>query len=337
MHVPPLPNTIASCAILIAFFVRSFNSLSTDEMIDSTEEIAAFSNTTPNGVRREGIDTSLRKYAFMALSHARTGIIYNVSLPPSLNGISAQVMRVRSGSARRRGLVFNEFVIPLGVVVVTGGPFVIMIYRNIFNFTVYSLPQGYSFVSPILGIVIYTNLNTSFDDTPLPEMNVVSAITPITARVPLSQPIGSSVPLCAFFDINGTVTFLNLSEAPNVCSSTSLQDVALVLPSSLIPPPPASPSPTPFTTIASRKSASNVWKMALVAVSGGVVGLAILIAVLILGLRVRDKCKIAVMEELGDNEEALQTSLVGNTRAPTAAGLRTRPTLETGSLHTGVG
>lgn len=295
-----------------------------------------FSNSTANGVRRQGVDTSLRTYAFKRISHARTGVIYNVSLPPSLHGISSQVMRVRAGSARRRGLVFNQFSIPKGVIVLTGGPFVVMVYRSIFNFTLYSLPQGYQFLSPIVGIVIYTSLNASFDDAPLPEMNVFSPDNPITITIPINPPnTGPNIPaLCAFFDINGTLYFSNVSSPPNVCSSHNLMDAALVQPSPLSSP--STPPPTPFTGLptSSRRISSQVWKFVLVAVLVGLVGIAILGATLLVGMRVQDKCQIAKLRHKpSDNQETLQTSIIGHTRAPTAAGVRTKPMIETGSLQ----
>lgn len=305
-------------------------------------EVAAFSNSTANGVRREGVDTALRKYAFMALAHARTGIIYSVPLPPFLDGIFCQAMRVRAGSARKRGLVFNEFTIPQGIIVQTGGPFVIMVYRKIVNFTLYSSPSGYTFASPVVGIVIYTNDNTTLDDSPLPEMTVLSPNTSITAKVnilyqTLNIPHNNSVPFgCAYYDINGTVSFTNISTYPNICSFKILTDVAIIVPSSVITVP--TPSPAPAMVGLSfpppSKHASNVWKIVVLAVVGGVVGLALLVAIIVMGLKVGDDCQMTKMDEPPDDEETLQTSLIGHTRAPTAAGVRTRPVLETGSLHT---
>ncbi|MCO5560888.1 hypothetical protein L7F22_014508 [Adiantum nelumboides] len=153
------------------------------ELFFPPDEVAVFSNTTANGVRRQGVDTALRKYSFMALSHARTSIIYNVPLTPFLSGIVCQAMHVRAGSAHRRGLVFNEFTIPLGMILQTRGPFVIMVYRKIANFTLYSAPSGYELASHVVGIVIYTNLNTTLDDFPLLEMTVLSPNTSIIAKL----------------------------------------------------------------------------------------------------------------------------------------------------------
>eukprot|EP00250_Pteridium_aquilinum_P035577 c9680_g1_i1 orf=146-1213(+) len=304
----------------------------------SPEEVAAFSNTTANGVRREGVDTALRKYAFMTLSHARTGIIYNVSLPPFLDGILCQAMRVRVGSARKRGVTFNEFSIPQGFIVQTGGPFVIMVYRKIFDFTLYTSPLGSVFASSFVGIVIYTNTNTTLDDSPLPEMTVLSPNTSITATLTISPniPRGPSVPFgCALYDINGTASFTNVSSYPNICSLKILTDVALIVPTSVIATPPPPPASAKVTAPPSApKRTSNTWKIVVVAVVGGVVGLALLIAIIVMGLKVGDECQMTRVDEPPDDEETLQTSLIGHTRAPTAAGVRTRPVLETGSLHT---
>ncbi|KAH7279107.1 hypothetical protein KP509_37G005500 [Ceratopteris richardii] len=274
----------------------------------------------------------------MALSHARTGIIYNVPLPPFLDGILCQAMRVRAGSARRRGLSFNEFTIPRGMVVQTGGPFVIMVYRRIFNFTLYSPPPGYTFASPIVGIVIYTNLNTTLDDLPLPEMAVLSPNSSITAKFNTSLEalhIHDRVPLgCAYYDINGTASFTNISTYPNTCSFKILTDVAIIIPETSIPTTPPAAAPASVNISSPPKAhASNMWKIVVLAVVGGVGGLALLIAIILVGFRVKNECQAPAEEETPDDEETLQTSLIGHTRAPTAAGVRTRPVLETGSLH----
>lgn len=95
-----------------------------------------------------------------------------------------------------------------------------MVYRRIINFTLYSPLLGYGFASPVVGIVIYTNLNTISDDAPLPEMSVVSPNTSITAKLNVSNQIAHNnntiVPLnCAFYDINGTTSFTNVSSYSN--------------------------------------------------------------------------------------------------------------------------
>ncbi|KAH7352208.1 hypothetical protein KP509_19G034300 [Ceratopteris richardii] len=307
----------------------------------SKVEVTAFSEATANGVRREGIDTALRKYAFMALLHARTGIIYNVPLPPFLDGILCQAMRVRAGSAHKRGISFNEFTIPRGMLVQTGGPFVIIVYRRVFNFTLYTAPPGYAFASPTVGIVIYTNLNTTLDHLPLPEMTILSPNSTMTAKFNLSFQAaklahGASPPLrCAYFDINGTASIASISVYPNICSFKVLKDVAILIPeSSSIRVSPA-PSPAVHALLPSTShNASRKWEFVLLVIAALLVAMAILMFVVVKALRILNECEAVRMKELPDHEEKLQTSLIGHTRAPTASIVRTRPVLETESLRT---
>ncbi|KAI5083723.1 hypothetical protein GOP47_0003466 [Adiantum capillus-veneris] len=298
---------------------------------------------TANGVRRAGIDSNLHKYAVQRLlsGHFHTGVAYNVSLPPSLQGVRCQVMRLRAGSLHRRGLSFNDFLIPKGARVHTGGPFVLMVYKSIplsLTALLYTLPPGYTLISPILGLLVYTSLTpTAFNASSVEKS--LTDMPPISITIPIDE---SSVhsqdgPLCAFFDINGVLSLSSLSSPPSTCSSATLMDMALVLSSSSSSPPPPSnyTSNGPPSSKPRKAAPAKAWRVALIAVLASFCGLAVMGATIMVGFRVLHKRHVAKMvKEPTDQQETLQTSVIGHTRAPTAASVRTKPTLETESLKT---
>ncbi|PNX79496.1 hypothetical protein L195_g035482, partial [Trifolium pratense] len=71
------------------------------------------------------------------------------------------------------------------------------------------------------------------------------------------------------------------------------------------------------------------WKVAVGSTIGGALG-AFLIGLLLIAMlvRVKKRSRMVEMERRAYEEEALQVSMVGHVRAPTAPGTRTTPTLE---------
>lgn len=115
----------------------------------------------------------------------------------------------------------------------------------------------------------------------------------------------------------------------SICSSKTLMDVALIVPSlDIIANPTVAPSPSPATLLAPLPHLNMLpmWKIALLAAVG-----AFIVAIIVMGFKGGDECQMTRVEEPPDDEETLQTSLIARTRAPTAAGVRTKPILETGA------
>lgn len=311
--------------VLLAIYIFLLTSTSVASQVISTN----FTYTLENSVRREGVDSSLRNYAILALSQATTGTIYNVTLPPVLSGIKAQAIQLRSDSLEKQGQIFNEFSIPKGAVLGSNSSLLMMIYRKIFNFTVYSLPSQYQFGGPVVGIINYAPSNFTTNDPTIPELSVTFPNRSISVRVPLFSSLGQTVPFCAYFSANGTVTLDNVTSSPNVCTLATLGDVALVLPAS--DPPAQQSSPTAPVSLQSPipvKKAARKWKLAVEATFLALVGLAFCVALAFMSAGLVGRIKVAIMDRLEYNEEALQTSLIGTSRAPTAANVRTKPALE---------
>ena len=326
-----------------------------------------------NSVRRQGIDTSLLKYTFLALAqnggnqNPSDSAVYTINLIPSLSGISAQARRISSlSNLQKQGLTFNEFSLPAGssspsislrnpsssasssALIDDSSP-LLLIYRRIFNFTVYSLPPAYDFAGPIVGIIAFSPPNFTVYDPSLPELTIASSMK-ITIHAPRysSLPSTSPVPLCALFSANGSISFTAMAAPPNVCVFDSFGDVALVLQWPQDNPPPEQPEsetgqqngPSSSSSSSSSSSAvsslnshssgkmNNHWKLALGVTCLTLAGVAFCVVLVISSIGFVRRLKVSLLARFTGNEEALQTSLIGVSRAPTAAGVRTKPALE---------
>lgn len=302
------------------------------------EGLAADELATINSLRREGVDSSLRKYAFLAVSgeEQEEAKVCNVTLTPLLQaGIESQALRIASGSTlHQQGLTFNEISIPQGAFLSTSSSPLLLIYRKIINFTVYSLPVSFSFAGPVVGIIAYAPPNFTLDDPALPQLPISFSSPSITATLPLSVSDAPAPSIsCAFFAVNGSVSFSTTVSSPNVCISDTLGvDIALVLPTKDFPRQPQqqeSPLIGGFNApIYLSRNASNHWKLALGATCLALAGLGFCVAFAVASIRLAQRLKVVILARLTGNEEPLQTSLIGVSRAPSAPALRTKPALE---------
>ncbi|MCO5575382.1 hypothetical protein L7F22_029182 [Adiantum nelumboides] len=324
-----------------SYSAPSFTAVRLPEQLAGLNQQSTNYSSMANGVRKAGIDSNLHKYAIQRLlsGHSHTGVAYNVSLPPSLQGITCQVMRLRAGSLHRRGLAFNNFHISRGARVHTGGPYVLMIYKAIplsVTALLYSLPTEYTLISPILGLLVYTSNTPSAFNASSAEMSL-SDNPPITIAIPIDKSfdVGFQAVLCAFFDVNGVFSLSSLSSSPNTCASATLLDMALVVLSSASSSTPSNSTSSngPSSSKSRRSSPAKAWRVALIAVLASFCGLAVMGGTVMFALRLLQKRHMAkLVKEPADHHETLHTSMIGHTRAPTAASVRTKPRLETTSL-----
>ncbi|MCO5548232.1 hypothetical protein L7F22_001689 [Adiantum nelumboides] len=302
---------------------------------------------TINSVRRQGVDSSLRKYAFLAVQDEDgqgestvEAKVYNVTLTPLLQaGIQSQALRLASGSTlQQKGLTFNEISIPQGALFSSPSSTstsLLLVYRKITNFTVYSLPPSFSFAGPVVGILAYAPPNFTTDDPALPQLPISFSSPSITATLPLSISDAPSTSIsCAFFALNGSVTFADTFSSPSVCISDTLGvDVALVLPTEDLPHQQQQQSPFinggfNEPTYLNSKGSSKHWKLAVGATCLALAGLGFCAAFAVASVGLAQRLKVMILARLTGNEEALQTSLIGVSRAPSAPALRTKPALE---------
>lgn len=274
------------------------------------------------------LDALLQDYAYRAFDRPRTGTPYDGVVPSNLTGIKVAVLRLRNGSLKSRGFHgFKEFDIPAGIVVQPYVKRLALVYQNLgARSSVYYPLLGFSYLSPVLGLLAYNAANISA--TNLPELDFMASRSPISIKFTdvTSAPSGFTAK-CVNFDLNGSAVFTDLVSG-TVCSTYRQGHFAIVVNSSEISPSP-SPAGIPIPThVPGKGHNSKVWKIA-VSVAGGLVGLLLLIFLAVWLASYRKKKKLAEMQKREDVGEVLQMSQVGNTRVPVAPMTRTQPVIET--------
>lgn len=274
------------------------------------------------------LDSLLQGYAYRALHNPKSGTVYNASIPSNLTGINLQVVRLRSGSLRLRGVDYlEEFKIPDGVIT---KPYVVrlaLVYQNLGNWSTFYYPlSGYSYLTPVIGLLAYDAQNLSA--TNLNELDIIAANSPILVRFSNVRTVVDGEGMeCVWFDLKGSYEFQKMVSS-NVCSSNRQGHFAIVT-NVTMPPPSLSPSPSisPLLPPLPKLKRVKVWKI-VVGVVSGFVGLVILALAVFCMVRERKVKKMKEMEETANTNEALQMARVGGAQAPFASGTRTLPMLE---------
>lgn len=278
------------------------------------------------------LDAMLQDYAYRAFVRPRTGIIYNGTVPGDLAGVEVSAVRLRSGSLRRKGFSgYFEFNIPSGVIVQPYVERVVLVYHSLggdLSQRYYPLP-GYTYLSPVLGLLFYDAANLSA--VGLPELSIVASGSPISVNFSNVRevPPGGPPPKCVWFDLDGVPQFRDL-EANNVCTTYRRGHFSIVVNSSEVAPAPA-PSGAiapPIPPDGGRtKGGSDAWKIA-VSVVGGAIALGLLASLLLCFVRYKREKRMEVMERNAEVGETLRMAQVGRSQAPVAYGTRTKPVIE---------
>lgn len=277
------------------------------------------------------LDTMLQEYAYRAFVRPHTGIVYNGTVPGNLTGIAVSALRLRGGSLRRKGFAeYFEFGVPTGVTVKPHVERVVLVYHNLGNWSEFYYPlPGYTYLSPVLGLLVYDAANLSA--VGLPELSIVASGNRISVSFSdvRAVPPGGPAPRCVRFDLDGVPQFLDL-EASNVCSTDRRGHYSIVVNSSeIVPAPtPAGTVTPPIPTAAGgAKGSSKAWKIA-VSVVGGSIALGLLASLLLCLVRYKRDKKLELMERNANVGETLRMAQVGRTQAPVASGTRTQPVIE---------
>ncbi|KAK8926384.1 hypothetical protein KSP39_PZI018627 [Platanthera zijinensis] len=279
------------------------------------------------------LDSLLQDYAYRAFVRPRTGTPYDAVVPSNLTGIKLAVLRLRNGSLKSRGFHgFKEFDIPTGIVVQPYVKRLAFVYQNLGVRSSFYYPLlGFSYLSPVLGLLAYNAANISAIN--LPELDIMASKSPISIEFTDVKPAPSGFTAkCVKFDLNGSAVFTDLVSG-TVCSTFLQGHFAIVVNSSEISPSP-SPSPSPAgipipSHVPGKGHHSKVWKIA-VSIAGGIAGLLLLILLVVwLASSYRKKRKLMAMQKREDVGEVLRMSQVGNTRVPVAPMTRTQPAIET--------
>lgn len=270
------------------------------------------------------LDALLQDYAYRAFVRPRTGVVFDGLPPANLSGVQVAAMRLRSGSLRRKGVPrYKEFEIPIGVVVQPYVERLVLVYHNLGNWSssYYNL-SGYSYLTPVLGLLAYNAANLSAKN--LPELDIDASMSNISIRFSDVRAVtgGGLDPKCVWFDLYGSHQIYN-PVSSNVCSTATQGHFAIVVESTALA---EAPTQGPGVLRPSRRR-SRTWRV-VVGVIGGVLGLALLALLVAWAVNKRRQRKIAKMEQEAEAGEALGMAMVGDTRAPVAMGTRTPPNLE---------
>lgn len=267
------------------------------------------------------LDLLIRDYTFKSFDkRLKTGLMQTVNLPANFSGIKVDTVRFRCGSLRRYGAQVKEFHLGIGVNVQPCAERVMVIRQNLGSnwssiyYANYDL-SGYQLVSPVLGLLAY-NAAADLNFSNPYEIGILAGNNPITidfrnhTQIPISPGVN---PLCVSFENDGKVTMKN-QVSPYVCVATRHGHFGLVIES-----PPMLPE---------RRRISR-WKVAVGSSIGSALG-AFLLGLLLVAMfvKVKKKARMVELERRAYEEEALQVSMVGHVRVPTASGTRTTPNIE---------
>lgn len=270
------------------------------------------------------LDLYIRDFTLKSIDNTiKTGTFRTVPLPENFSGINVQSARFRCGSLRRYGARVKEFRLGVGVSLNPCAERIVIIRQNLGSnwssiyFHSYQL-TGYQLVSSILGLLAYNSGNYSLNsNSPVPfEVRISAGENPITIDFRNSTTmanISRMRPICASFERDGRVT-LGKEISPLICSVLREGHFGLVV---------EEPEPVEL-----RKK-EQPWKLAVGSSIGAAIG-AFLLGLLLVAMfvRVKKRTRRDELEIRAYEEEALQVSMVGHVRAPTAPGTRTLPAIE---------
>ncbi|KAK7334542.1 hypothetical protein VNO80_26301 [Phaseolus coccineus] len=270
------------------------------------------------------LDLIIRDHTFKVIldKNLRTAIPQSVDLPANLSGIGVDAVRFRCGSLRRYGAHLKEFHLGTGVTVHPCIERVMLIRQNMGHnwssiyYANYDL-SGYQLVSPIVGLLAYNADDDANSSNPF-QLGIVAGERPMTIDFTNTTKLNKEdgiKPLCASFEGDGRMTLAKANPStPLVCVAKRHGHFGLVVES----------PPDQF-----RNRPISRWKVAVGSTIGAALG-AFLLGLLLVAMlvRVKKRSRMVEMERRAYEEEALQVSMVGHVRAPTAHGTRTTPIIE---------
>lgn len=293
------------------------------------------------------LDVLLQDYAYRAFVQPRTGIPYDGTAPLNLTGIKISAMRLRTGSLRTCGIQsYKEFEILRGVAMDPYVERLVLVYQNLGNWstTYYALP-GYTYLTPVLGLLAYDAVNLSA--TNLPELNFRATGNPILIHfsdvkyVPVMSPLNMK---CVWINLNGSVNFSSPISG-NTCSAVDQGHFSIVVESITPAPAPVSPAPAPAggggggggggapnasppTQGKGNGNKTKVW-IIVGSVLGGLAIFTLSGLLMVWACKFKRRKKMQQMERATEVGEVLHMTSVGPTKAPAAMVTRTLPVLET--------
>ncbi|XP_047938289.1 uncharacterized protein LOC125186026 [Salvia hispanica] len=260
------------------------------------------------------LDSFLYNHALNSIPKPRTGQLYEVSSPANFSGVGVSLLRLRAHSLWKNGASLGSIGIPPKAAL----PFpftrrVDLVYQDLGNWSTsyYNIVPNYTLVAPVVGLQAY---DSDMGPTSMVlvglEMRGDSVITVSFQNVSLHQYDAASL-RCVRFGADGTLQLSNVSGGGGTCVWRSDGHFSIVAP--------------PLDMKKNKKGKESAVKWWMIGVPGGVAAAAVLIAGGAILCRWRSVRK---MERNAERSEGLNSIWIGNSRMPTATGIRTQPTLE---------
>ncbi|XP_057463311.1 uncharacterized protein LOC130753334 [Actinidia eriantha] len=219
-------------------------------------------------------------------------------------------IRVRTRSFWLQGVNFSTFQIPPRILPM---PFVkrfYVMYQNLGNWSsyYYNVPN-YTLVTPIVGLLFYNATNSITRNSKLSLRVNKDPILVYFPRIFVLEDHKNVSLQCARFGANGLVELTNMT-LENACVARDQGHFSIVMP------------------MATAKKMERFWKWWVVGFGVGIVGLILLAFVGVAMYKFVKRKRIGQMERQSERSEALDTTLVGMSKMPSATGIRTQPVLE---------
>ncbi|KAG2391403.1 hypothetical protein LR48_Vigan07g083100 [Vigna angularis] len=269
------------------------------------------------------LDVHLQDLAFKNLFNPRTGVSYDARVPTNLTGIKVSAMRLRSDSLRTRGVLnYKEFKIPIGVIEKPYVERLVLVYQNLGNWshTFYPLP-GYSYLTPVLGLLAYSGDNLSAST--LPELNIKIVDRSVLVHFLDMKPVPiGALARCVRFGLQGSVHF-DILLPGNVCSTMQQGHFSIVVETN-------APSPGPFGCRKVQFGEKNNKNMKIVLLISGILLVVIILGLLVVGVIIHKKgsSRVQELDREVENNEILDMTFIGDIKVPFAFGTRTQPVIE---------
>ncbi|KAK6158827.1 hypothetical protein DH2020_006141 [Rehmannia glutinosa] len=241
----------------------------------------------------------------------RTGHLYNVSLPVNFSGMEVSIIRLRAHSLWKNGLNLSSIEIPPRILPWPFTRRVDLVYQNLGNWSTfyYNVPD-YTFVAPVIGLLAYDS-NTSSTNHGIIELNLSRDNFVIVRfqNLALEDDEDVGIMKCVRYGTDGRHEFTNLTLGSS-CVAKGLGHFSIVIPERNY----------------KKKRVFKWWWI--MGIAAGVVGLVMIIVVGIFVYKLFKWQKFRKMERQSEKSEGLDTIWIGNSKMPTASGIRTQPSLE---------
>ncbi|KAL6498827.1 hypothetical protein OROGR_028374 [Orobanche gracilis] len=259
------------------------------------------------------LDNYLYDYALEQIHNPRTGKLYHVPLPANLSGVELSFSRLHTHSLWTNGANHTSyFSIPPSTLPWPLTKRVDIVYQNLGNWSSYYFDvPNHTFVTPIIGFLVYDPNTTSTNQGPI-ELELVVE-NPIIVRFPnffIQKDMNIHEAMkCVRFDTNGTLELSDLT-LESTCVVDRQGHFSVVI-----------PNPSGTDKVIKR------W--VIVGVLGGFMLMVLVFVACVVGYDKWVKWnRIKKMDRMSDTNVALDTIWIGRSKMPFGDGTRTQPDIE---------